>query len=97
MSLAESADTARMLLPLEPGLGLGTMLHSEPFQCSVSVRGWPEPALKPPMAHISPEDSAEIDQSPLGSPAGLGLGTMLHCVPSQCSTRVSSTSGPMWK
>jgi hypothetical protein len=37
MSFVDTADIPASVLKNEPGLGLDTMLHSVPFQCTINV------------------------------------------------------------
>jgi hypothetical protein len=84
--------TLPRMLPLAPtGLGVGRMLQRVPSQRSASVAlGFPELSVAPPTAM-----QAEIDghatlprMLPL-APGGLGVGRMLHRVPSQRSASVA--------
>ena len=70
--------------------GLGTIDQCAPSQRSVSV--WPSvPCCQDPKAHISVLliTAAACKMLPLGI---LGLGTPVHCIPSQCSMRVLTIS-----
>src|SRR3954466_1796294 len=50
-----------------------------------------------PTAHTSLEDSATTPFTMLSFVVALGLGMILHCCPSQCSTSVVSPSSPQQK
>src|SRR3989442_2301101 len=69
------------------GFGLGTWLQLPPSQCRMSVLDRYHPAQKP-TAQASLADTAATALSSFTTAPGLGEGTMLHAVPSQCSTRV---------
>src|ERR1700730_1316592 len=68
---------------------LEVIVQCVPFQCSIN--GW-KPLLPEalPTAQMSVAEMAEIADRPLLSDATLGLGTMLHMVPFQCSMSVSA-------
>src|SRR5258707_774023 len=51
-SVAETAATPRRTLPI-PAVGLATILHFLPFQCSISACPLPLAAMKEPTAHTS--------------------------------------------
>src|SRR5438105_3914447 len=59
------------------------MVDTLPSQCSVSV--W---SVAMPTAQMSVEEIAAIACKRLSRPGTLGLGTMVHALPSQCSTSV---------
>src|SRR6266568_2004022 len=87
-SVEETAVTPnRKLLPLLP-FGLVTTLQLEPFQCSISVLGISWALLNHPTAQTSFVAMAVTPRRPLWNALGLGLATMLHCVPFQCSISV---------
>src|ERR1044072_7548909 len=78
--------------PVGP-FGLGTTLHSVPSQWMMRVLNKPAAASKyPPTAHTSLDDTASTSwsTSPPVPRFGLGLGTIVHSVPSQCIVRVRS-------
>src|SRR5215472_9595030 len=69
-----------------------TIDQALPFQCSIS--GWlsmlpspGEPFALSPTAHALPVLSSSTPASPAWRPLGIGAGTRLQAVPSQCSTR----------
>src|SRR5436309_6335617 len=74
-----------------PGWLSGTTLQLLPSQCSVSVwslgAGYNMPTAQTSL--LAPP-TATTPHSSLSAEPGLGLGTMFHCVPSQCSVRVNS-------
>src|SRR5205823_2145651 len=76
-----------------PWFGLGTTVHVEPSQCSVSVRAGAGAARVFPTAHTSFEPIAEMDMSSSPAPDG-GAGTIAQAEPSQCSIRVPRWSNP---
>src|SRR6516162_11468337 len=85
--LLEAAIAARKLTPS----GGATMAHFEPFQCSRNVpRSWC------PVAQTSLADTAATAPRPLlPCGFGLGLGTTVQAVPSQCSiTAVGCAENP---
>src|SRR3954452_22072369 len=88
MSLAETASTLYRKLKV-PALGLLTTLHREPSQCNTIVF-----TLEPPLLSKDPTAQTlcfEMATAPLRRfwvNPGLGLLTMLHCEPFQCSIRV---------
>src|SRR5690348_3859922 len=86
--LETTAAPARLLNTAPDGPGLGTTAQLVPFHRSVSV-----PLPLSPTAHTSVVDTAATPRSsdPEPVPPGLGLGTMLHAVPSQCSVSVWNT------
>src|SRR6266516_2178446 len=72
------------------------MLHRTPFQCSING--------KPPLVLVKKTPTVqmlrvETSSTPLRElfvePGALGLGTMLHLVPFQCSIRVCSEKVPL--
>src|SRR5579864_9621524 len=78
----------------ESGLGLETIVHLLPFQCSIRVkRGRLLGFSKKPTAHTLVEERANTPSSSTlaNCAGGFGLGTMLHLVPSQCSIKVCLT------
>src|SRR5688572_23243137 len=89
-SVGESVATPRSSLAWLSGLGLGTILHCVPSQCSIKVRpGNPFASCVEPTAQTSFADVPETAYSTLEvSLAGFGLGTMLQVVPSKCSIKV---------
>src|SRR5579884_2915668 len=92
MLFLETAVTAVRTLMLSPVLGLETSFHFEPFQCSTRVRLlFLEISKYVPTAQISFWESAQMPSSWLSEFPALGLGIMLHCVPSQCSMSVRRT------
>src|SRR5215469_5874406 len=75
------------------GLGLGTTAQETPFQCSTRVLALIWPVEKFPTAQMSRADRALTpDRKVCPNWPGLGLGTIVHFVPFQCSTSV--TVGP---
>src|SRR5437867_515703 len=91
ISLADAAETPSKPAcePGPTGLGLGTTLHSVPSQCNTSVRLGPFMILYKPTAKTSLADTAATSRSSLlPRMEGLGLGTMLHSLPFQCSMSV---------
>src|SRR5579885_1084844 len=76
--------------PLAPGtLGLGTICHEEPFQCSKRVARPPLVAgkLVPPLTQtLLWETAVTPSRKEPGDPAGLRPLTACHEEPSQCST-----------
>src|SRR2546423_1872954 len=88
MLLAETTTTSTRLTIPDPGLGLLTMLHFEPFQCSISVCAELVVLEKSPTAQMSPAETAPMPPSPLEIDPGLGLEMMLHFEPFQCSMSV---------
>src|SRR5579884_3078595 len=76
-------------LMFEGILGLLTMLHCVPFQCSIKVTLGPCPGVEIPTAHTSlAETAATPERTLMIACGGFGLATMLHWVPSQCSISV---------
>src|SRR5438046_917315 len=83
------------------GLGLGTIVQAEPFQCTVSVKVLtfvPLMVVKLPTAQMSFAAPAEtavsvlpVNVLPAGG-AGSGAGTTVQAEPSQCSTRARPVS-----
>src|SRR5258708_15538522 len=90
MSLAETAATVPSRLPLDATLGLGTMLHWVPSQCSMRVRDTLLLASleELPTAQASPDEIATTPLSWFDTNFVLGLGTILQLVPFQCSMSV---------
>src|SRR5262245_44658516 len=101
MSLAEiAAIPVSVLWPC--GLGLGTIVQAEPFQCSTRVLlGAPLPlatsieyptaqALDGPIAVTLLSRSRTVRPGRCGGT--LGLGTIVHVLPFQCSTSVRVTT-----
>src|SRR2546425_786645 len=81
-SLVETVATAWSSVPTVEGFF--TTLHLWPFQCSISARLPPLVGRKEPTAHTSlVETAATPRRLPTTMPV-VGLGTMLHAVPSQC-------------
>ena len=82
-----------------PGLGLATMLHRMPFQCSISVcpvcsMPYLDPGLlleDPPTAQMLLGEMAVTPLKRLSVDPGLGLATILHRMPFQCSISVRVT------
>src|SRR5436190_1399774 len=94
-SVAETAATPRRTsaeLYSVSTFGLVTTLHAPPSQCSASVRYEPSAPVCEPTAHTSDGESAATPSSVFTTLSGpvlkLGLGTMLHPTPFQCSTSV---------
>src|SRR5438067_8235818 len=87
-SSAAIAATAANLLKVAPGLGLGTICHDTPSQCSARVCSESSTLPVAPTAHISVAESAETEYSWLYLACTPGLATTPHCTPSQCSTSV---------
>src|SRR6185437_3110695 len=85
---ADAVVTEAKALKL-PALGLGTIFHTRPFQCSTSVLRRPPPAYAPTAQTLPAEVAATPSRimSPFKS-RGLGLGTCAHVVPFQCSISV---------
>src|SRR5437016_3386668 len=89
MSFAETAETAVSPLPNPVTLGLATILHRLPFQCSISVRCTKLAVVELPTAQISLAAMAVTPARVFSvAPFTLGLATTLHCLPFQCSTSV---------
>src|SRR5438876_6660597 len=87
-SLVEIAvKPCRMLFPRSK-FGLGTMLHFDPSQCWMSVCETLLLLLKAPTVQMSLADAAATSSSELVCDPTFGLGTTLHCVPSQCMVSV---------
>src|SRR5579864_2498756 len=80
----DSASTASSLLVPLVTFGVGTLAHSEPFQCMAKV--WPFAPLNP-TAQASFGASADTPKrdSPVG---GCCIVVAVHAVPSQCSKRL---------
>src|SRR5262249_24072752 len=85
------------------GFGLGTMLHVEPFQCSISARSGRNLPLATPIeyphaqAFPDPSDTMRVRRSTPAAPgcAGrFGLGTTVHTLPFQCSISVLPPAEP---
>jgi hypothetical protein len=79
--------------PAEEEWGAGTMLHRIPSQRSASV----PKALNPDLSVEAPtamQAEAEVHATPSkklpAAPAGLGVGTMIQCVPFQRSANVTN-------
>jgi hypothetical protein len=69
----------RKLAVLPGGLGLGTLLHVLPFQCSMRVR-WPVPSLAGPVQPTAHALDAEVAATPANSPpAGVAWTAWLIC------------------
>src|SRR5690348_7543277 len=69
-----------------------TIDHLAPFQCSISgslsmLPGPGEPFALSPTAQALPVLSSSTPDSPAWVPLGIGAGTRVQAVPSQCSTR----------
>src|SRR5207244_3239973 len=80
-SSGATAATPYRMLVVESGLGLSTIRHLFPFQCSVRVRM--EPSTVNPTAHTSSGDRADTPYRKLsGTPGALGEGITFHPVPS---------------
>src|SRR5690242_9619875 len=74
-----------------PGLGLGTCVQVVPFQCTIKVVILLLVKTSPTAQASLCELAATLNRSlSLPVPPGLGLGTCVQLVPSQCSTRVLS-------
>src|SRR5712691_5423997 len=92
MSLVEMMLNALRMFSFAPGLGLVTMLHWLPSQCSTSVcLGLVSFVDVSPTAQMSfAETTCTLFRMLLAKPTGLGVLTTLHRLPSQCSARVFS-------
>src|SRR5436190_8315560 len=87
-SVAETAVTDARLFP-SPGLGEGTTCQAVPSQCSIRVMQ--QSVLKfvwVPTAQASEGERATTSFSQFEFGPTLGLGTICHEVPSQCSVKV---------
>src|ERR1700733_5329408 len=87
--VADTPNSPLRALPDE--LGLGTCVHAEPFQCSMTVThlgSQLSPRAMPTAQALLPRvaDTATT----CASPSGVGLGTTVQAWPFQCSIRVSS-------
>src|SRR5947207_1261913 len=82
-SLGETAATAWSPV-LAPVVGLFTTLHLWPFQCSISPCPLPLVGRKLPTAQTSVAETAATPRRLPSTMPVVGLGTMLHAVPSQC-------------
>src|SRR5947207_2578337 len=91
MSFGDEAARACRRLFVPATLGLDTMLHDVPFQCSIRVEVcvplWQLPVQVIPTAHTSFVAMAVTAEREL-SALRLGLDTRLQTIPSQCSVRV---------
>src|SRR5262249_28611241 len=86
-SFAESALTAqRMIWPESGGFGLGTTLHFLPFQCSITVAYVVKSVTENPAAQMSLAATASTPVRFTATPDELGLCTICHRWPFQCST-----------
>src|SRR2546421_10110642 len=85
--LAEIAATLSRdeLGPLAGGV---TILHCVPFQCSISGSAPDTPPSMDPTAQILFAETTLIPRRVSASSALVGLATIFHFVPSQCSTNV---------
>src|SRR5579864_3164327 len=92
MLLGDSALIEPRSLEALPGLGVGTMLHCFPSQCSISDLKGPARGPYPPVTQILLAESTEIPSRALSNPPGLGFVVMLQFVPFQCSISVFSGS-----
>src|ERR1044072_3792102 len=91
ISLAVMAVTCASELPPAGSFGLGTTLHTVPFQCMVRVLFTLAAVSKyKPTAHTSLDDTTTTSASELLPVLGLGLDTIVHSTPSQCIVRVRS-------
>src|SRR5438046_1158077 len=90
MSFADTAATALREWLDGPALGLGTILHCVPSQCSINVRLSYEPSS--PTAQTS---LAEIAATALRIPAEFGLGEIVHNCP-HVGVAVADDSGAGW-
>ena len=100
MQSAALVQAILLRLLLADGLGLGTMDQAVPSQCSIRVLA---PSALPgglclPPAPTAVQSEGLVQLTPAspfaGGPGGLGLGTMAHRVPFQCSVRVCSRGPP---
>src|SRR5437588_3442230 len=85
--LAEKAATLSRD-ELEPLAGGVTILHCVPFQCSISGADPATPLLMEPTAQILLAETTLTTRRASASDALVGLATIFHFVPSQCSTSV---------
>src|SRR5215470_7937290 len=94
-AVAAMSTPLRKLPPVGPpglGLGLGTRVQEVPFQCSRSVPSPPPFVWKKPLAQASDpvRELTPVSWPPPLRKPGVGLGTWVHALPSQCSTSVTS-------
>src|SRR5437764_5397599 len=82
---ATPSSPLTLILPMCPGLGLGTMLQARPSKRSVRVRIDPSSSWVWPTAHTSAEDSATVPKSSEPSPPRFGRVMRVHVEPFQCS------------
>src|SRR2546430_15671619 len=86
-----------MSAPVE-GFGLGTTVHVAPSQCSISEVPWassPE-LFWSPTTHTSPVETGASAFRKSFPAEGLGVGTIDHVLPFQCSASPRSRP-PDWK
>src|SRR5437764_11296019 len=81
----ERLETPNSMLFWVPRLGLLTSVHADPSQCSVRVREAAPAACDSPTAHTSPEPTALTEVNSFAPEPPLGVGTIVHDEPSQCS------------
>jgi hypothetical protein len=89
MSVGETTATVvSWLSSVGPVFGLDTILHADPFQCSINVRLPFVPVLDIPTAHTFLRVTAATLLRTFTLPAVFGLEETLQAVPFQCSMRV---------
>jgi hypothetical protein len=75
------------------GFGVDWTFHEEPTFDSANVTVFPEESVLKPAAVQTPAGVHDTEERSLSvAPPGLGVVSIVHVVPSQCSANVDSTS-----
>src|SRR5450759_2942739 len=82
-SEALSANTLWRMLSPNPGLGLTTLTHELPFQCSTIVTSW-DPLTSKPTAHTLLLATADTPVRNCPRVLGEGVVTAAQALPFQC-------------